>query len=115
MSNCRKEFFDWKEGTVIPDYLKAVSWCDGDLPQIQLLTDPDMLTKYHKHNIFMNKQHAATSGTTQHCDLTTIFRLMNRKVREYTVSDTSEENHPLKRLIKDKLFMLFQKRVINLK
>ena len=43
IEECRKEFSDWKPGMLIPDYLRAASWSDGDFAQIQLLTDMDVI------------------------------------------------------------------------
>ena len=54
VEECRKEFSDWKPGMLIPDYLRAASWSDGDFAQIQLLTDMDVIRMYNDKKIFIN-------------------------------------------------------------
>lgn len=39
----RAEFGNWVPGTPISDDLKAVSWCDGDLSQIENIVTPRKL------------------------------------------------------------------------
>ena len=44
----------------IPESMTAVSWCDGDLSQIEAIKS--MVDLYSDNNIIANKQNAARSG-----------------------------------------------------
>ena len=66
------------ESHVIDDAFKAVSWVDGDLPQIAAITRADSLAKDEKLKLDANKHAASASGTQQSADLCPNFRGMKQ-------------------------------------
>lgn len=66
----RTEFGGWEEGTSIQEDMKAVSWCDGDLAQIEKIVSLESIQTYKENMICAAKQNAARSGTEQFVDLT---------------------------------------------
>ena len=109
VSQSRKEFDGWMEGTAIPKYLKAVSWCDGDLAQVENIVSQSSLRSYKDHNICACKQNAARSGTEQAADLTKAFKLMHSLQKNVTVSDLASYTHPMKKIISQGLKSLNDK------
>ena len=79
----RKDFGDWVEGTPIPEDLKAVSWCDGDLAQIDNIVSDESLSLYRENMVCANKKNAARSGTEQAADLTKTFKIMQALQKQY--------------------------------
>ena len=69
---------DGKKGTPLPEDMKAVSWCDGDLAQIENIVSQESLDLYKENMVCANKQNPARSGTEQAADLTNTFKLMNK-------------------------------------
>ena len=63
IAQTRAYYGEWRVGVPIPEELKAVSWCDGDLYQIDNIIDDTSLKKYKENNISANKQNAARSTT----------------------------------------------------
>ena len=61
----RTEFGDWMDGTPVPEEQRVVSWCDGDLAQIDNIVSEDSLAIYEENLISACKQNAARSGTEQ--------------------------------------------------
>ena len=111
----RMEFGGWEEGTPIPEDMKAVSWCDGDLAQIENIINPESLQVYTENMICAAKQNAARSGTEQFADLTKTFKQMQYLQRTYSVSDVPIERHPMKRIIHHELKDLQDKQKLMLK
>ena len=72
----RTQFGNWIAGTPIPEEQKVVSWCDGDLAQIDNIVSEDSLILYQENLICACKQNAARSGTEQWADLTKVFPMM---------------------------------------
>ena len=66
----RTEFGEWIIGTPISEEHRVVSWCDGDLAQIDNIVSEDSLSLYEDNLICACKQNAARSGTEQWADLT---------------------------------------------
>ena len=98
----RMEFGGWEYGTPIPHNLKAVSWCDGHLAQIENIVSTDSLNKYKENMICANKQNAACSGVEQAADLTRTFKIMKRLQETVSCIDVPMINHPLKRIMMTK-------------
>ncbi len=64
--------FDIAAGTIIPDSVTAVAWCDGDMSQIDAIKHSVDL--YVTNKIIANKQNAAWSGVEQPADLARVFK-----------------------------------------
>ncbi|EJK60465.1 hypothetical protein THAOC_19179, partial [Thalassiosira oceanica] len=60
INNNRKTYRNYDGAGEIPESLTAVSWCDGDLSQIEAIKS--MVDLYNDNNIIANKQNAARSG-----------------------------------------------------
>ena len=99
----RHEFGGWVEGTPIPEDMKAVSWCDGDLAQIENIISNESMQVYVENMVCAAKQNAARSGTEQFADLTKCFKQMQALQKLYTVSDVPLDRHPMKRMIDNQL------------
>ena len=95
----RSEFGGWTEGSPIPEDMKAVSWCDGDLAQIDNIISEESLQMYKENCVCANKQNAARSGTEQAADLTKTFKVMQNLQSTVSVSDIPIDRHPMKKLI----------------
>ena len=111
----RMEFGGWEYGTPIPHNLKAVSWCDGDLAQIENIVSTDSLNKYKENMICANKQNAARSGVEQAADLTRTFKIMKRLQETVSCIDIPMINHPLKRIMMTKFEQLTRSGRLGLK
>ena len=77
----------WKPGQDVPESLKAVSWFDGDIGQLQT-----MLYEAHEvlddaKQICRNKHAAAATGTQQLCDLSLVFWLLRQLQKISTAKD----------------------------
>ena len=113
--NTRSDFCGWIEGTPIPETLQAVSWCDGDLPQIENIVSDDSLQIYEDNLITENKKNSARSGTEQAADLTRTFKMMHKLQRTHTVSNLPYQRHPMKCMIHNALRRLFYDKRLSLK
>ena len=100
------DYTGWREGTEIPQKLKAVSWCDGDLAQIENIVSKESLKKYKDNLIIANKKNAACSGLEQAADLTRTFKIMKKLQSTTSTSDISLINNPLKRILVEKFKQL---------
>ena len=109
------QFGNWIAGTPIPEEQKVVSWCDGDLAQIDNIVSEDSLILYQENLICACKQNAARSGTEQWADLTKVFPMMQKLQRTISVSDVPVELHPLKCLITEQLQNLADEGRLKLK
>ena len=76
-----------------------MSWCDGDLAQIENNISADSLQVHSENMITAAKQNAATSGTAQLADLTKSFKQMQSLQRSYSVSDVPIKRHLMKKII----------------
>ena len=83
--------------------MKAVSWCDGDLAQIENTVSPDSLPIYKENTMCVAKQNAARSGTEQFADLTKTFKQMQTLQKVISVSNVLVERHPMKKMIFNEL------------
>ena len=111
----RSDYADLEKGTVIPADLQAVSWCDGDLAQIDNVVNEESLALYAEHKICACKQNAARSGTEQAADLAKTFKIMQNLQQTVTVSNVPIERHPLKRLLCKKFDSLMSEGRLRLK
>ena len=68
----------WVEGQPVPKSLKAVSWCDGDIPQLQTILFESREAEDEKKRICRNKHSATATGTQQPADLSPIFRILKK-------------------------------------
>lgn len=75
------------EDLPVPESLKAVSWCDGTIGQLQNILFQSRETEDEKERICRNKQSAAATGTQQLCDLAPIFRILRKTANTVTVKD----------------------------
>ena len=99
----RTEFGDWMDGTPVPEEQRVVSWCDGDLAQIDNIVSEDSLAIYEGNLISTCKQNAARSGTEQWADLIKVFPNMQKAQKPISVSDVCVDLHHLKRLVSKEL------------
>ena len=99
LSKSREEFGGWVKGTPIPQELKAVSWSDGDLAQIDNIVNEDSLHLYEQNLLCASKQNPARTGTEQQADITKVFKIMPALQKTITVSDIPIDLHPMKRLV----------------
>ena len=76
-----REKLGWKNGQAIPDCLKACSWFDSDIGQLQTMIDD-------AKKIVRNKHSAASTGTQQPCDLAPIFRLLKQLQKLTTAKES---------------------------
>ena len=73
----RKQYFDWIEGTPIPDTLTAVCWSDGACTQLQAITNEKQQLEDKSNKIVTCKNSAAITAEEQACDLASVFRTQN--------------------------------------
>ena len=80
----------WTPGQEVPEYLKAVSWFDGDIGQLQTMLYEERAATDDAERIVRNKHSAAATGTQQPCDLAPIFCIL-RQLQSMTtaVDDTA--------------------------
>jgi len=73
-----REKLGWRKGQPVPESLRASSWFDGDIGQLQtmLFEAREALDEYER--IVRNKHSAAATGTQQPCDLSPVFRILRR-------------------------------------
>ena len=84
-SICEK--LGWKKGQPVPDSLKACSWFDGDIGQLQTMLFESREALDDVEKICRNKHSAAATGTQQPCDLSPIFRLLKEMQKRVTAKD----------------------------
>lgn len=82
-------------GSKAPEGVTAVSYCDGDIPQVAAITDPVQMAKDALLRIISNKQNAARSAVEQAADLMKIFRFLKRMIKITTSSNIPDT--PLKK------------------
>ena len=77
----------WKPDTPVPDYLKAASWFDGDIGQLQTMLFEAREALDNAEKICRNKHAAAATGTQQPCDLSPVFKLLKYIQKNTTAKD----------------------------
>ena len=77
----------WKVGQPVPDCMKAVSWFDGDIGQLQTMIDEAREALDDADKICRNKHSAASTGTQQPCDLSPVFKLLKQLQKRLTAKD----------------------------
>ena len=68
----------WIEGTDVPEWMRACSWFDGDIGQLQTMIFEAREALDDAERIIRNKHSAAATGTQQPCDLSPVFRLLKQ-------------------------------------
>ena len=91
--------FDASKGLDIPDALTAVSWCDGDLSQIDAITNSIPL--FAENKIVANKQHAARSGVEQPADVSRVFKQIKQLINTTSNAHLPVERCPIKKLLSE--------------
>lgn len=76
VKKCREQLGYHDDDNEIPDELSAVSWCDGDIPQLSTIIQESQQELDVEGKITSNKHSAARSGTEQPCDLSPVFRII---------------------------------------
>ena len=79
----------WVEGQPVPKSLKAVSWCDGDIPQLQTILFESREAEDEKKRICRNKHSAAATDTQQPADLSPIFWILTKVASTVTAKGDS--------------------------
>ena len=97
----RSEFNGWEEGDPITSDLQAISWCDGDLAQIENIVNEESLEIYKENKIMANKQNPARTGSEQAADLTKTFPIMQKLQKTYTCQKIPADRHPMKRRVSE--------------
>jgi hypothetical protein len=69
----RKETDGWDPTMELDSSMKFVLWCDGDLAQLDVLTDPEYVAKFKEKLIVACKQNAARTGVEQAADQANVF------------------------------------------
>ena len=82
-----REALGWKEGQEIPEWMTAISWFDGDIPQLQTMLFEAREAIDIAERILRNKHSAAATGTQQPCDLSPVFRLLKFMQARATAKD----------------------------
>ena len=82
-----REKLGWKNGQPVPESLKACSWFDGDIGQLQTMLFESREALDDVEKICRNKHSAAATGTQQPCDLSPIFRLLKEMQKRVTAKD----------------------------
>jgi hypothetical protein len=83
-------------GNEVPEELTAVSYCDGDLPQIAAIVDELKQETENLLRVINNKQNAARSTTEQAADLSKVFKFL-----KFLCNVTTSVNEPPSRLKKE--------------
>jgi len=81
------EKLGWKKGQPIPDALKACSWFDGDIGQLQTMLFEAREALDDAEKICRNKHSASSTGRQQPCDLSPVFKLIKQLQRKCTAKN----------------------------
>ena len=76
------------EGQDIPEWMTAISWFDGDIPQLQTMLFEERAALDLTEKIIRNKHAAAATGTQQPADLSPIFR----ELKQLELSTTADDD-----------------------
>ena len=81
--------FDISLNIRIPVVETAVSWCDGDIPQLKAIKEA--LELFTDNRVIVKKQSAGSSETRQPCDLAAPFKIIRNLLPTHTVRDLPPE------------------------
>jgi hypothetical protein len=89
VANQRKLYDRWEEGTTVEPELIAVSWNDGDIPQLAAHGEAKRLEEYCEARIRTCKQNAARTGSDQATDVCRVFLVIKLLQKKTTLKDQS--------------------------
>ena len=91
--------FDASSGSPIPNKLTAITYCDGDLSQVDTIkTSIDLLVD---NKVIANKQHASRLGVEQPADFAKVFKLIKNLLPSHTVKNIPAERCRMKAFMLD--------------
>jgi len=67
-----------KKGQIVPDCFEACSYFDGDIEPLQTMLNEAYEAWEDAEKIVQSKHAAASTGTYQPCDLSSVFRLLKQ-------------------------------------
>jgi hypothetical protein len=79
----------WVPGLSIPEWMKVVVWCDGEIPALKAMLFPENEKRDEELNIVRNKHPAAGTGVFQACDLCSFFRDLHYASDHTTAKDST--------------------------
>ena len=82
-----RKLLGWKPGQPVSEWMKCLSWFDGDIGQLQTMLYESREAMDDLEKIVRNKHTAASTGTQQPCDLSPAFRLLKYLQRHSTAKD----------------------------
>jgi len=109
----RKQF-GWNPNQPVPDWLTAIAWSDGDIPQLQTMMFEARRATDETMNIIRNKHSAAATGTQQPCDLSPVFRLLKEVSKRLTAKNDVAATIGLPKIIDDLFQFQLPKQGLNL-
>ena len=104
IKNIRTAYYMHDEKDPIPDSLTAVSWMDGCLGQLHLMTREGVLAYEKLLKITLNKQSAARTAVEQAADVGAMFKLVRTMIQSMPGGEAM--NSHLYVLILDQLNLL---------
>ena len=90
---------DPKQGSVVPDNLRCISWMDGCHGQLKLTTQDDVLKTEEKLKITTNKHNAACTAVEQAADVGPMFLICRNMIKSIP-SETKATSPLFNRLTK---------------
>jgi hypothetical protein len=99
INNHRKRFakFDASTTSSIPDKLTAVTYCKGDLSQIDAIKSS--IDLFVNNKVIANKQRASRSAIKQAADVGKSFKLIKLMLQSYSVQHIPADRCPMKALM----------------
>jgi hypothetical protein len=88
-----------RAGGQVPEWERAVLWCDGDNSQIYSITSEEGLQLLREHGIIANKHSASRTGAEQGPDLNAVFPTSKKLNKKITLKHVPSEDHTLKQRI----------------
>lgn len=88
IEGCRQRFDLIEPGTEIPDDCLSVGWMDGDWPQLKGVTEEKLSQEASRLKHVDCKHAAGASLVQQPCDLSPVFKTVNRLQPMSTAKDT---------------------------
>ena len=107
-----RKTFDWKPGQDVSECLKAVSWFNGDIGQLQTMCFEARQAMDETERICRNKHSAAATGTQQPCDLSPVFRLLRHLQNNSTA--VGDNTRGLAQTIDNLFAVLLRRKGLNL-
>jgi hypothetical protein len=83
----RRNADGWDPSMDLDESMHFVLWCDGDLAQLAVATDPETVATYRENCIVACKHNAARTAVEQPCDTTNIFKQLHQHQKEMTAAD----------------------------